>query len=143
MKRQKPSLNLQTALHGKRVLLTGTTGFLAKAVLEKLVRAVPDVGRILLLIRGNRSYATARERFEREIASSSVFDTLRARSPGELERFFAEKIECITGEITEPDFGLPKAQFQELASRVDLIINAAASVNFREPLDQALEINAL
>jgi len=72
-----------------------------------------------------------------------VFDTLRAQRPGELERFFAEKIECITGEITEPDFGLPNAQFRELASRVDIVINAAASVNFREPLDQALAINAL
>ncbi|RZI44522.1 dehydrogenase [Herbaspirillum sp. HC18] len=143
MKRQKQSLNLQAALVGKRILLTGTTGFLAKVVLEKLIRAVPDVGRILLLIRGNRSCATARERFEREVAASSVFEKLRAEKPSELERFFAEKIECITGEITEPSFGLPANKFIELASRIDVIINAAASVNFREPLDQALDINAL
>lgn len=28
-------------LRGKRVLITGTTGFLGKVVLEKLIRAVP------------------------------------------------------------------------------------------------------
>ncbi|HYD94385.1 MAG TPA: fatty acyl-CoA reductase [Noviherbaspirillum sp.] len=143
MKRQKDSLNLHAALSGKNVLLTGTTGFLAKVVLEKLVRAVPDVGRIYLLIRGNSSCPGGRERFEREVACSSIFDRLRAERPAQLERFFADKIECITGEITEPHFGLPANRFIELASRVNVIVNAAASVNFREPLDEALAINAL
>ncbi len=31
-------------LRGKHVLITGTTGFLGKVVLEKLIRAVPDIG---------------------------------------------------------------------------------------------------
>jgi dTDP-4-dehydrorhamnose reductase len=48
----------------------------------------------------------------------------------------------MTGEVTEPGFGLPKAAFHALARRVDLVINAAASVNFREALDEALAINA-
>ncbi|HBM50095.1 MAG TPA: dehydrogenase, partial [Marinobacter sp.] len=41
-------------LRGKKVLITGTTGFLGKVVLEKLIRAVPDIGGIYLLIRGNK-----------------------------------------------------------------------------------------
>ena len=143
MKRPVQDLSVQAALSGKRILLTGTTGFLAKVVLEKLIRAVPDVGRLILLIRGSRGCDSARERFEREIATSSVFDRLRAEQPDFLENFFAEKIECLTGEITEPGFGLPASKFVELAARVDVIINAAASVNFREPLDQALAINSL
>ncbi|MGE5622480.1 MAG: SDR family oxidoreductase [Bacillota bacterium] len=143
MKRPVQDLSVQAALSGKRILLTGTTGFLAKVVLEKLIRAVPDVGRLILLIRGGRGCDSARERFEREIATSSVFDRLRAEQPDFLENFFAEKIECLTGEITEPGFGLPASKFVELAARVDVIINAAASVNFREPLDQALAINSL
>ncbi|OWW22586.1 fatty acyl-CoA reductase [Noviherbaspirillum denitrificans] len=137
------NLSVQAALSGKRILLTGTTGFLAKVVLEKLIRSVPQVERIILLIRGNRNAATARERFEREIATSSIFDRLREEQPDYLAQFFTEKIECITGEITEPSFGLPAGRFIELAARVDLVINAAASVNFREPLDQALAINTL
>lgn len=149
MKQTAHNLSVRTALSGKRILLTGTTGFLAKVVLEKLVRTVPDVGRLILLIRGrsngntNGSGVDARARFEREIATSSVFEKLRAERPEYLERFFADKIECVTGEVTEAGFDLSAAQFIELAGRVDVVINAAASVNFREPLDQALMINAL
>ncbi|HJV87530.1 MAG TPA: fatty acyl-CoA reductase [Noviherbaspirillum sp.] len=142
MKRSDRILSVK-ALSGKRVLLTGTTGFLAKVVLEKLIRSVPDIGCVVLLIRRGRGSDSARERFEREIATSSVFDRLRAETPDHLERFFNERIECITGEVTEPNFGLPALRFVELASRVDVVINAAASVDFREPLDQALAINAL
>jgi alcohol-forming fatty acyl-CoA reductase len=143
MKKSAQALSVSTALSGKRVLLTGTTGFLAKVVLEKLIRTVPDVGHLILLIRGGRRGRSARERFELEIATSSVFDRLRAERPDFLERFFAERIECITGEVTEDSLGLPAARLVELAARVDVVINAAASVNFREPLDQALAINAL
>jgi hypothetical protein len=60
-----------------------------------------------------------------------------------LARFFDEKIECIGGELTEPGFGLPITAFNALARRIDVVINAAASVNFREALDEALAINAL
>jgi thioester reductase-like protein len=138
-----PALNVQAALSGKRVLITGSTGFLAKVVLEKLIRSVPDIGHIVLLIRGSRNGADARQRFERDIATSSIFDRLRAERPAFLAEFFAEKIECITGEVTEPGFGLPITAFNALARRIDLIINAAASVNFREALDEALAINTI
>lgn len=136
-------VNVRAALTGKRILLTGSTGFLAKAVLEKLIRAVPGIGGITLLIRAGNGKASARERFDLEVATSSIFDRLRAEQPAWLERFFTERIECVTGEVTEEGFGLPAARFAELASRIDVVINAAASVDFREPLDHALAINAL
>ncbi|ALK97532.1 dehydrogenase [Massilia sp. WF1] len=135
-------LSVPAALSGKRILLTGATGFLAKVVLEKLIRTVPGLGGVVLLIRGGPD-GNARERFQRQVASSSIFDSLRAERGAWLESFFAERIECLTGEITEPHFGLGEDGFRELASRTDLVVNAAASVNFREPLDQALRINTL
>jgi fatty acyl-CoA reductase len=135
-------LSVPAALSGKRVLLTGATGFLAKVVLEKLIRTVPDLGGVILLIRGGEK-GGARERFERQIATSSIFDPLRAERGAWLERFFSEQVECVTGEVTERHFGLGAAGFHELAARTGLVINAAASVNFREPLDQALRINTL
>jgi nucleoside-diphosphate-sugar epimerase len=133
-------LTVQAALSGKRILLTGATGFLAKVVLEKLIRSVPDIKGVILLIRGGRD-GDARERFRRQIATSSIFDTLRAERGAWLERFFAEQVECVTGEVTEECFGLGATAFRDLARRTGLVINAAASVNFREPLDQALHIN--
>lgn len=130
-------------LAGKKLLITGTTGFLGKVVLEKLIRDVPAIGGIYLLIRGNSTYPTARERFLGEVASSSIFGPLRERCRASFERFCSERIHCITGEVTEPQFGLSSEKFGELADNIDLIIHSAASVNFRERLDRALAINTL
>jgi nucleoside-diphosphate-sugar epimerase len=134
--------DVRIAYAGRRILLTGATGFVAKVLLEKLIRTVPDLGRIVLLVRAGE-HGDARARFEREIAASSVFDHLRAVRPAWLERFLAERVECVTGEITAPGFGLPPDRFAALARDVDIVVNAAASVDFREPLDQALAINTL
>ena len=130
-------------LHGKRVLITGTTGFLGKVVLEKLMRSVPGIGGIVLLIRGNRHYDSARDRFLNEVASASVFDHLKVDHPEDFDRFVDEKVTCVTGEITEPLFGLTQSGFSELAEQIDAVINVAASVDFREALDKALTINTL
>ncbi len=128
-------------LRGKHVLVTGTTGFLGKVVLEKLMRSVPEIGGIHLLIRGNKRYPDARSRFLNEIATSSVFDRLRADDNDTFEHMLEERVHCLTGEITAPMFGLPEEQFQALAGGLDAVINSAASVNFREELDKALTIN--
>ena len=128
-------------LRGKHVLITGTTGFLGKVVLEKLIRAVPDIGGIHLLIRGNKRHPNARERFYEEIATSSVFDRLRQDDNDAFETFIEERVHCVTGEVTEPLFGLSGDRFRKLAGGIDVVINSAASVNFREELDKALAIN--
>src|SRR5690606_11455680 len=55
------------AFRNKSVLITGTTGFVGKVVLEKLLRSVPTIGRVYLLIRGNRQHPTAQKRFLNEV----------------------------------------------------------------------------
>lgn len=134
---------IKQQLANKRLLITGCTGFLGKVLLEKIIREVPDVASITLLIRGSGKYSSAEERFKHEIASASIFDALREQDATALEQIFDEKVRCITGEITEENFGLSSGQWNELAQQVDVMINSAASVNFREPLDQALSINTL
>lgn len=135
--------NVLRELPGKRVLITGVTGFVGKVVLEKLIRQVPDIGAVTLLIRGNRRHGTAAERFASDVATASVFDRLRVDDPERLENFLDCRVQCVTGEITEPFFGMTEARFRELAAETDAVINVAASVDFREPLDRALAINAL
>jgi alcohol-forming fatty acyl-CoA reductase len=130
-----------TLLRGKRILITGATGFLGKVVLEKLIRTVPDIEGIYLLMRGNRHYREVRERFEQEIAGSSIFDTLRNTKGEWFDAFCKNKVHCVAGEATEPRFGLSRTAFMTLAGELDGIINSAASVNFREELDKALSIN--
>ncbi|MDO8654801.1 MAG: fatty acyl-CoA reductase [Undibacterium sp.] len=143
MKNCTDHLSVSSQLAGKRVLITGTTGFLAKVLLEKLVRDVPEIKQFILVIRANKTYSTAAERFEREILSSSIFDRLREEQPQYLDEIVRHKFVFVTGEVTEPLFGLTPIEFAKLANGVDIVVSSAASVNFREELDQALDINAL
>lgn len=135
--------SVRRALADKHILITGTTGFLGKAVLEKLIRAVPEIGGIHLLVRGNARHPDARERFYSEIASASVFELLRSEDQEGFEAFLEDKVHCVKGELTRPRFGLQDAEYERLTSRIDMVINSAASVNFREELDKALTINTL
>lgn len=136
------TLDVARAFAGKRVLLTGTTGFIAKVVLEKLVRDVPGLAGIVVLLRGNRAHPSAEQRFRAEVLQSSVFDHLRRTDPQRLHAAIA-RMRFVTGEITEPMFGLDASEFEALSREVDVVVNVAASVNFREELDRALAINTL
>jgi thioester reductase-like protein len=135
------TLSVDAALNGKRVLLTGTSGFIGKAVLEKLMRELPGIERIVLVLRGNRAHPDPWLRFRAEVLGSSVFDRLRAADPQGFEAQVARQIEVVAGEITEPLLGLSAAEHAALAQRIDAVVNVAASVNFREELDRALAIN--
>src|SRR2546430_3307827 len=57
------------ALRGKTILVTGSTGFLGKSIVEKCLRSIPDVARINLAIRSS-GRRPAGERLEREVLSS-------------------------------------------------------------------------
>ena len=135
-------LSVADALAGKRVLLTGATGFVAKVVLEKLIRELPGLGGISLLLRGSEAHAGAEQRFRAEVLSSSVFDRLRSTEPQRLADALA-RLRFVTGDIAAPQLGLSRLAFEDLAQGVDVIINVAASVDFREELDRALDVNAL
>lgn len=143
MNQHESSSKVLGQLRGKRVLITGTTGFLGKVVLEKLIRTVPDIGGIYLLIRGNKRHPDARGRFLNEIATSSIFDRLRETDLEGFDSFIENRVHCLTGEVTEPRFGMNEDACDKLAGELDAVINSAASVNFREELDKALTINTL
>ena len=60
----------------KTVLLTGVTGFLGKVLLEKFLRAIPDVEKLFILIRGKKGSSVS-ERFKKEVIGSQCFERLR------------------------------------------------------------------
>jgi len=131
-------LNVDRCLEGKRILLTGVTGFLGKVVLERLLTEVSGIELITVLLRPSDRFADVHARFEQEVLVSSIFDAMKKN--GRFATSIA-KVRCLAGELTEPRLGLEPQAFQELGDTLDIVINVAASVNFREPLDQALRIN--
>jgi nucleoside-diphosphate-sugar epimerase len=134
-------------LRGKRLLVTGATGFLGQPLLEKILWTAPDVERIYVLIRPKRPFGgemlNPEERLEREIFPSSVFDRLRDRHGDDFESFLAEKLIAVTGDISHENLGLDADQRADLVEELDVIVNSAAVVSFDAPLDQAFELNTL
>ena len=71
---------LREALAGRRIAVTGATGFLGTALVERLLRSVPDC-RVVLLVRPGRRGAA--ERVRREILRNDCFDRLPRASCGD------------------------------------------------------------
>lgn len=140
-------LSIRGFFAGKRVLLTGATGFLAKAIMEKLLHDLPDIGQIYLLIRPRRkpngTVIDSGERLRDEIFRNSAFGRLREKLGEEFEPFCESKITCVSGDLTQERLGMDAQAFAELAAKVDVIINSAATVVFDERLDLALSLNTL
>jgi nucleoside-diphosphate-sugar epimerase len=132
---------------GKTILLSGATGFLARALTEKLLRSTPDVERIYLLIRNGRQTdddsANADFRLKNEIIGSSVFDGLRQIHGAEFDEFIQSKLAAVAGDLTLDNLGIEPSVYEQLAQSVDIVINSAASVVFTERVDFALELNTL
>ncbi len=61
-KTQIPRLSVRESLKGKNILLIGATGFIGKVWLANLLSDLPEIRKIYLLIRRNRS-TSARQRF--------------------------------------------------------------------------------
>jgi alcohol-forming fatty acyl-CoA reductase len=111
------------------VLLTGGTGFLGQATLEKLLSAYPAV-RVSLLIRERRGAPAAR-RLE-TLMLKPVFASWRERlGDGEWQRAVSERVGVIEGHLG--DVSLP--------GDIDVVIHAASTVSFDRPIDEAFATN--
>jgi HAD superfamily hydrolase (TIGR01490 family) len=129
------------ALAGKRIAVTGATGFVGTALVERLLRAVPDCAIVLLVRSGRRT--TAAQRVQREILRNDAFDLLR-REWG-AERFAEEaarRITVVAGDVGTDGLGLSPEDRAHFTA-CDTIIHSAATVAFDSPLDSAVEVNLL
>jgi HAD superfamily hydrolase (TIGR01490 family) len=139
---------IRDALAGKRLFITGTTGFLGTALLERLLRGVPDCEIVLLVRPGKRS--TVEQRVAREIFKNDAFDRLRAelgpgpdgKKGGGFAEMTARRVTAVAGDVSADGLGLDEAGRAILAS-CDIVIHSAATVSFDSPLDSAVEVNLL
>ncbi|MEM8620315.1 MAG: SDR family oxidoreductase, partial [Actinomycetota bacterium] len=132
--------SIVAALGGKRIAITGATGFVGTALVERLLRSIPDCQLVLLVRDGQRTKAARRT--QREILRNDAFDRLRAEHPDDFDDAVAGRITTIAGDVTRDGLGLSEADRAVFAS-CDTVIHSAAAVSFDSPLDSAVEINLL
>ena len=133
-------LSVRSAFRGKNVLLIGVTGFIGKVWLANALMDLPDIGRIYLLIRRQKSNP-AQKRFEKLVEESPVFDPLYKRYGTGMLQFIRDKVQVIEGDVTQPGLGLDPQVSASLLSSLDLIVNSSGLTDFNPDLRDALVTN--
>src|SRR5215467_742365 len=130
---------LREALRGRRIAITGATGFLGTAIAERLLRTMPDSEVVLLVRPGRRGAA---DRVRREVLKNSCFDRLRRQLGTGFDAEMGRRVLVMAGDVGVDGLGLDPAG-EELLASCPTVIHSAATVSFDSPLDAAVEINLL
>ncbi|HEX7424627.1 MAG TPA: SDR family oxidoreductase [Terriglobales bacterium] len=138
--RHPAPFSVRKALGGKRVMLIGVTGFIGKVWLANTLMDLPEIGKLCLLIRRQKS-SPAQQRFQKMIEESPVFDPLFDKYGDRLGALLAEKIEVVEGDVSQPDVGLDSETAARLRKDLDLIINSSGLTDFNPDLRDALAVN--
>lgn len=129
-------------LHGKTLLITGATGFLAKVLVEKILREQPNIAHIYLLIQPRADMSPA-ERLA-ALLTQPVFDAARAKYGAEgFAALMRTKLSAVAGDMSAPRMGLQTELYAQLQRDVDVIVNSAATTAFDERYDSAVRLNTL
>lgn len=102
---------IQRFYAGANVFITGSTGFLGKILIEKLLRSCPDINTVYILVRtkkGKNMYERIEDMFE-----DPVFEKLKTECPK-----FRHKVVGISGDVGMPEMGINMQDKQLLKNEV-------------------------
>ncbi|MEZ6187438.1 MAG: SDR family oxidoreductase [Planctomycetota bacterium] len=132
------TLSPPALLRGRRLLITGASGFLGKVWVAQLLSEVPDVERLLLVVRpGARG---ARARVEQLLSTSPAFWSLHERHGTDLGAFLAPRLQVLEGDLARPGLGLDPQARGELG-RVDAVVHLAGLTTLRPDPREAATAN--
>jgi alcohol-forming fatty acyl-CoA reductase len=123
---------VRASLAGRRMLLTGATGFVGEALLERVLSDLPETT-VALLVRGKPG-ATARQRVE-QLLAKPAFGALRERLGEDgVARVLEERIEVLDGDLS---------RWPALPDDLDVVVHCAGEVSFDPAIDEGFTTNAL
>jgi Male sterility protein/haloacid dehalogenase-like hydrolase len=137
---QVKRLPVRETLANRHLMLIGVTGFIGKVWLVDLLERIPEIGRITLLIRRNRT-TPAQRRFEKIVEESPAFDRLHEQYGSKLGAFLTEKVEVVEGDVSLPGLGMEDSAQARLRHSLELIVNSAGLTDFNPDLRDALSSN--
>lgn len=126
------SSDLHELFEDSEIFITGGTGCLGKAYVDKILRAF-NVKKVYILMRMKRgkSVEVRLESFKNNV----FFGPLRSQKPQELN-----KLQAVKGDISVEGLGL-SGEDLHLMENVSFVIHCAATINFTEPLRNAIALN--
>ncbi len=125
---------LREALAGKRILLTGATGFLGVALLERLLTDVPTSS-LVLLVRSR--FGSSPGSRVKQVLGGAAFDRFRGlNGPGAIQTALEERIALLEGDVSD-------GELPPMPGDLDVVFHCAASVSFDPPIDHAFQTNVL
>ena len=117
---------LREALAGKRLLLTGVTGFLGEALLERLLSDLPETS-LVVLVR-SQSTRTAHDRVRELLTRPAFIELQKSIGADGITALLDERITVVEGSLE----AVPP-----LPSDLDIVIHCAGEVSFDPPIDEA------
>ena len=121
---------LKDLLAGKKIVMTGVTGFIGEQLLWKILTELPQT-RPALLVRRKGS-AEARDRVL-TLLRKPLFAALRETAGG-AEALLEQRIEVIEGDLPN---------VPPLPADLDIVVHCAGDVSFDPPIDQAFVTNVV
>ncbi|KAL4711261.1 hypothetical protein ACJJTC_019102 [Scirpophaga incertulas] len=122
---------------GKNFFITGGTGFVGLCLIEKLLRSVPDVGKIYLLMRPKKGKEIS-QRLE-EFPKNLIFEKLIEAKGTDI----FNKLVPVSGDVGQDNLGLSPTDRQMLINNINVVIHSAATLDFQENLRPTVNINLL
>ncbi|URE23005.1 fatty acyl-CoA reductase [Musa troglodytarum] len=137
------SIRIVEFFKNKSILVTGSTGFLAKIFVEKVLRVQPEVKKLFLLVRAGDA-TSANQRVQTEILEKDLFKVLKDKHGDGFRSFVTKKLVPLAGDIVQEDLGIHDSDLRRnLWKEVEVVVNVAATTNFDERYDVALGVNVL
>ena len=121
---------LKDLLAGKKILMTGVTGFIGEQLLWKILTDLPETSPAVL-VRRKRS-AGARDRMV-GVLKKEIFADLRDAAGG-IDALLDDKIDVIEGDLPN---------VPTLPGDIDIVVHCAGDVSFDPPIDQAFTTNVI
>ena len=121
---------LRDLLAGKKIVMTGVTGFIGEQLLWKILTELPDTTPVVLVRR--KGSASAHDRMI-ALVKKPIFTEVRDAAGGAAE-LLDSRVEIIEGDLPN---------VPQLPADLDIVVHCAGDVSFDPPIDQAFATNVI